>query len=126
MADLYGTVVAANARKVPGTDRLGSVGIRDLSFFSVTITNVHVDYTNANSLFARAVMAAGGVAELYFVGTPASNAFVVAVAKDTADEEDLSTDGETVAEALKAAIDAFTGATATVAALSATGASIAA
>jgi hypothetical protein len=123
MSDLYSTVVGANARKVPSTDRLGSVGIRELAFFSVTLTNVHVNFADANSLFARAVLAAGGVSELFFVGTPASNAFVVAVALDTADKEGNPL---TEATALKQAIDAFTGGTATVAALTASGASIAA
>lgn len=125
MADLYGSTVAANARKVPGTDRLGTVGIRELSFFSVTISGVHTNYTNANSLFAKAVLGASTGAELFFVGTPSSNAFVIAVATDTADDSGNTDTSPTVAEMLKTNIDAFTGATATVAALTASGASIA-
>ena len=125
MADLYGDTVAANARKVPGTDRLGTVGIRELSFFSVSITGVHTNYTNANSLFAKAVLGVQTGAEVFFVGTPASNAFVVAVATDTADDSGNTDASPTVAEQIKANVDAFTGATSTVAALTASGASIA-
>lgn len=125
MADLYGTTVAANARKIPGTQALGTVGIRQLSFFSVTITGVETDYDDANSLFAKAVLGAQTGAELFFVGTPATNAFVIAVATDTADASDPGDASPTVAEQLKANIDAFTGASATVAALTASGASIA-
>lgn len=125
MADLYGSTVAANARKIPGTQSLGTLGIRQLSFFSVTITGVHTGYTNANSLFAKAVLGAQTGAELFFVGTPASNAFVIAVATDTADASDPGDNSPTVAEQLKANIDAFTGESSTVAALTASGASIA-
>lgn len=125
MADLYGDTVAANARKIPGTDRLGTVGIRELSFFSVTISGVHTNYTNANSLFAKAVLGVQTGAEVFFVGTPASNAFVVAVATDTADDSGNTDASPTVAEQIKANVDAFTGATSTVAALTASGASIA-
>jgi hypothetical protein len=125
MADLYGTVVAANARRIPATQELGTVGIRQLSFFSVTITGVHTNYTNANSLFAKAVLGAQTGAELFFVGTPAADAFVIAVATDTMDSsgpEDLT---PTVAEQIKINVDTFTGETSTVVALTASGASIA-
>ena len=125
MADLYGSTVGANARKVPGTQSLGTVGIRQLSFFSVTITGVHTGYTAANSLFSKAVLGAMTGAEIFFVGTPASNAFVIAVATDTADTSGPEDTSPTLAEELKNNIDAFTGDTSTVAALTASGASIA-
>ena len=125
-SDLTATYVANNYKTIPGTDRLGTVGARDWSFFSVSISNVHVNYTNANSLFAKAVLGAERAAELNFIGTPSSGAFVIAVAADTANAQDTNTDGTyTVAEQLKQSIDAYTGATSTVAALTASGASIA-
>ena len=125
MADLYGSTVAANARKIPGTQSLGTVGIRELSFYSVTITGVHTGYTASNSLFAKAVLGAQVGAEIFFVGTPASNAFVIGVATDTVDSSGPEDASPTVAEQLKINIDAYTSDTSTVAALTASGASIA-
>jgi hypothetical protein len=125
-SDVTGTYIAANYNKIPSTDRLGTLGARDWSFFSVTITGVHTGYTAADSLFAKAVRGAQRAAEVNFVGTPASNAFVIAVAADTANAQDTDSNGTyTVAEQLKQSIDAFTAASSTVAALTASGASIA-
>lgn len=121
MADLYGTTVAANARKVPGTDRLGSVGIRELSFFNIALANVHVNYTNANSLFAKCVLGVETGAELFFVGTPSAGNVIVAVATDTVDDSGNADASPTVAEQIKANVDAYTGATATVTAISVVG-----
>jgi hypothetical protein len=125
-SDVTGTYIAGNYAKIPSTDRLGTVGIRDWSFYSVTLSNVHVSYTAANSLFSQAVRGAQRAAELYFVGTPSSNAFVIAIASDTANAQSVTTPGTyTVIDQLKQSIDAFTGGNSTVAALTASGASIA-
>lgn len=121
MADLYGTTVAANARKIPGTDRLGSVGIRELSFFNVALANIHVNYTNANSLFAKAVLGVQTGAEIFFVGTPDAGNVIVAVATDTSDDSGNADASPTVAEQIKANVDAYTGGNSTVTAISVVG-----
>ena len=121
MADLYGTTVAANARKIPGTDRLGSVGIRELWFFNSALTGVHTNYTYSNSTFAKCILGVETSAELFFVGTPDSGNVIVAVATDTADDSGNVDASPTVAEQIKANVDAFTGGTSTVTAISVVG-----
>ena len=132
MPSLIGTTVANNYLRVVGpsyTESAGArtyagpysnFGTRQLAFYSVTITGLHTNYTNSNSLFQKALNGVAQVAELYFVGTPASNAVTIAIAADT-DASTTASNGQTLAEA----IDASTGASSTVAALTASGASIA-
>jgi hypothetical protein len=58
----------------------------------VTISNVHVNYLNSDSLFSKAVRAVQQNAEIYAVGIPAANDFVVIVAQDTANDGDNTDD----------------------------------
>ena len=132
MPSLIGSTVANNYLRVVGPDYTESGGVRTyagpysnfgtrkLAFYSVTISGLHTGYTLSNSLFQKALNGVASVAEMYFVGVPATNAVVIAIAADT-DASTTATNGQTLAEA----IDAATGASSTVAALTASGASIA-
>lgn len=101
-------------------------GTRELAFYSVTITGVHTSYTASNSLFVKALKGVAQVAEIFFVGTPASDAFVVAVASNTDNgTASANANDETLEVAIERAIHISSGTNATVAALSASGASIA-
>ena len=66
---------------------------RQLAFFTVTISNVHVNYLNSDSAYSRAIRAVQQNAEIYAVGIPAANDFVVVVAQDTANDGDNTDDG---------------------------------
>jgi hypothetical protein len=112
---------ANNYKSVPSS----KFGTRELAFFSVTISGVHTSYTASNSTYVKAIKGIQQVAEVYFVGTPASDAFVVAVALDT---DNGQTSANTNDESLEVAIEralAVSPGSATVAALTASGASIA-
>ena len=121
MADLYSTLGANAAKAVPGS----KFGTRELEFYSVTITGVHTGYTASNSTFAKAVKGIQNVAEIYFLGTPSSDAFVVAIAGDTNNgQSSANANDESLEVAIERALAVSPG-SATVAALTASGASIA-
>ena len=124
MADLLGTTVAANYRKASPSSMFGTP---DLKFYSVSVANVHTNYANSNSLFFKCVNGVQRHNEVYFVGTPSSGAFVVAIRDNTSpDSANTGDTSPTVAERMKADIEAANGSvTATVAVLTASGASIA-
>jgi hypothetical protein len=103
-------------------------GTRALSFYKVTSTGVATNYSTSNSLFEKAVKGIQQTSELYFVGTPASDNFVFAIASDT----DAGQTGaaayvaNSAAQTIQTAVRATTGdGSATVGALTASGASIA-
>ena len=85
-----GLTVSANYLKTKPSTRFST---RQLAFFTVTISNVHVNYLNSNSLYSQAVRAVQQNAEIYAVGIPAANDFVVVVAQDTANDGDNTDDG---------------------------------
>jgi hypothetical protein len=112
---------ANNYKSVPSS----KFGTRELAFYSVTISGVHTGYTASNSTYVKAIKGIQQVAEVYFVGTPASDAFVVAIATDT---DNGQTSANASDESLEVAIEralAVSPGSATVAALAASGASIA-
>lgn len=116
------TGLGDNAYKAAPSSKFGT---RELEFYSVTITDVHVGYTASDSTFAKAVRGIQQVAEVFFVGTPSSDAFVVAIAGDTNNGQ---ASGNANDESLEVAIEralAVSPGSATVAALTASGASIA-
>ena len=153
MPSLLGTTVTANYNRVVGPDYTASGDVRTytgpfsnfstrkLNFYKVTAgeNNGAVDFSKAtlaadpltswsdpNSLFARAILALQQFGEVFFVGTPDAAGFVVALADDTAngaDSENTQGIGFGLMEAaIKAAVECDT---VEVAALSATGVSIA-
>jgi hypothetical protein len=125
LGDNSGVTITQNYLKsAPGSQ----FGTRALSFYKVTSTGVHTGYTASNSLFEKAVKGIQQTSELYFVGTPASDNFVFAIASDT----DAGQTGaaayvaNSAAQTIQAAVRATTGdSSATVGALTASGASIA-
>ena len=126
MPSLLGTTVTANYLKASPSAKFGT---RDLTFISVSVSGVDTNYANADSLFSKTVRALQQSVEVYFIGTPASGAFVAAISADTAsnvDSKSGATESGTGWGLLEAAIAAGNGGvTATVATLSASGASIA-
>jgi hypothetical protein len=127
MPSLVGTTVAANYLK--STANFSQFGTRELAFISITVAGVHTSATDANSLFSKTVRALQQTVEVYFVGTPATNAFVAIIAADTSFNYDSASAGVgsgTGWGLLETAIAAGNGGvTATVATLAASGASIA-
>lgn len=59
---------------------------RQLAFYDVNISGVHTNYADSNSVYTRAVRAIQTQAEIYAVGLPASDHFIVVVAQDTAND----------------------------------------
>lgn len=127
MPSLVGSTVAANYLKTTGN--FSQFGTRELAFISITVSGVHTGATSADSLFSKTVRALQQSVEVYFVGTPASNAFVAIIAADTSFNYDSASAGVgsgTGWGLLETAIAAGNGAVAaTVATLAASGASIA-
>lgn len=85
-----GVNVAANYLKARPSTRFAT---RQLAFFTVTISGVHTNYLNANSDYSKAIRAIQQNAEIYAVGIPAANDFVVVVAQDTANDGANTDDG---------------------------------
>lgn len=85
-----GVNVAANYLKARPSTRFAT---RQLAFFTVTISGVHTNYLNADSAYSRAIRAVQQNAEIYAVGIPAANDFVVVVAQDTANDGANTDDG---------------------------------
>lgn len=135
MPSLIGTDVATNYLRVVGPAYTESAGVRtyagpfstfgtrQLAFYKITSTGIHTGYTASNSLFQKALNGVAITSELYFVGTPASDNVVFAIAVDT----DAGTASDNANDqTIQAAVRAATGDnSATVAALTASGASIA-
>lgn len=81
MPTLVGTSVAANHAKAVETSQLGT---RRQAFFMVDMgTDVTTNYTDSDSVYSKAVRAIQTVAEIYTVGKPSGENFIVSVAFDT-------------------------------------------
>lgn len=100
MASLIGTDVAANYLKA--TYPFSQFGTRDLTFVNVDVASIETNPGNANSVFSRTVRAMQQVAEIYYVGTPASSGVVFIVASDTL-VNSTDSNSQTIAEAMTAA-----------------------
>ena len=146
MASLIGSsigggsgTVATNFEKAAATTVMGT---RALSFYKVTAVHsaAAVDfslgtigaagvYTDAGSVYAKAIIALQGFVEMYAVLTPGTGGFIIVVATDTANGAEANSNAYAVtfgaAEvAVKAAIGADTSATITAVTVAATGISI--
>jgi hypothetical protein len=135
MPSLIGSTVANNYLRVVGpsyTESGGArtyagpftnFGTRQLAFYKITSTGIHTGYTLSNSLFQKALNGVAITSELYFVGVPASDNVVFAIAVDT----DAGTTSDNANDqTIQAAVRAASGdGSATVTALTASGASIA-
>jgi hypothetical protein len=76
-----GVNVAANYLKTKPSTRFAT---RQLTFFDVQVNGCATNPYDSNSLYSRAVRGVQVAAEIYAVGEPASDHFMVVVASDTA------------------------------------------
>ncbi len=119
-AEITASRVGANNHKGAAASNFST---RTLSFYKVTYSGIHTGYTASNSDFVKAIYGLQRVAQLAFVGTPASDNFVFAVETDTNNGAGVgnTSNDATLADAATASL----GASVTVTALTASGASIA-
>ena len=73
--------ISANYLKTKPSTRFAT---RQLTFFNVTVNGCHTDPYEPASLYSQAVRGVQVAAEIYAVGEPASDHFIVVVASDTA------------------------------------------
>lgn len=146
MPSLLGTTVAANygAMTPQQTYGVGTIysnfGTRQLRFVQVTAVtgntgstsavNFSTNYQSALSAFAVAVRALQTAGEVYYINVPNSTGFVIAVAEDTLNDSDTSSNvpggyGD-IEAAVLAALDAGSFTTGTGKAVTATAFTIAA
>jgi hypothetical protein len=101
-----GINVAANYLKTKPSTRFAT---RQLTFFEVQVNGCATNPYDSNSLYSRAVRGVQVAAEVYAVGEPASDKFMVVVASDTATDphtNDEDGDGQVndMAQSLQTAI----------------------
>lgn len=117
MAVMNAAEISPNWTKTAPTTRVNS---RQLAFYLVEITGVETGYLLADSVFSKAVRGAMTQGEMFVVGKPAADAFVIVMACDTAGDGsitetfDLGQAYNGSAKTLELAIEASTGGTATV------------
>jgi hypothetical protein len=75
-----GITVSANYLKAKPSTRFST---RQLAFVEIEVTGCHTNYTATDSLYSRAIRGAQAVAEVYAVGLPSANKFMVVIAQDT-------------------------------------------
>ena len=68
-----------NGWAIPTDTGNAQVTGRTLTHYTVTLSNVHVDYAAADSDFEKLVRAIAQVGSIELLGTPTSNAFRVAI-----------------------------------------------
>jgi hypothetical protein len=76
---------AANYLKAKPSTRFST---RQLAFVEIEVTGCHTNPYLSDSLYSRAIRGVQAVAEVYAVGTPASNKFMVVIAQDTDGADD--------------------------------------
>jgi hypothetical protein len=72
--------ITANYLKTKPSTRFST---RQLAFVEIEVTGCHTNYANPDSLYSRAVRGVQAVAEIFAVGAPATNKFMVVIAQDT-------------------------------------------
>lgn len=80
MPSVIGTLVTANYLKASPSTRFST---RQLAFVEIEVTGCHTNYKLSNSLYSRAIRGVQTVAEVYAVGEPSANKFMVVIAQDT-------------------------------------------
>lgn len=96
--------VSANYLRAKPSTRFST---RQLAFVEIEVTGCHTDYALSDSLYSRAIRGVQVVAEVYAVGLPASNKFMVVIAQDTdgADNNnDLSNNDASNAQSMNNAV----------------------
>lgn len=105
--------VSANYLRTTPSTRFST---RQLQFFEVALSGVETGFDATDSLFSQAVRGVQVAAEVYAIGIPSSNKFMIVVADDTAnngadsdiDGEYSNAKGQTIAEAINASITSGT------------------
>ena len=100
MASVSSTVSVNWQKAAPSSN----FGTRALAFYKVTSTGVHTNYADSNSLYAKAVRGIQITSEMYFLGTPASDNFVFAIATDNNNgQASDNANDQTIQDAVRAA-----------------------
>jgi len=110
MADLIGDTIARNYLKAVETSKMGT---RQLVVLVVDMqADVTTNYTDSNSLFAKAVRGLETLTELYVIFPPSGNLFTVLAADDTLPFNASQTpgDGNRITK-VETALNSATGAT---------------
>jgi hypothetical protein len=77
--------VTANYLKAKPSTRFAT---RQLAFVEIEVTGCHTSYTATDSLYSRAIRGVQAVAEIFAVGIPSANKFMVVAAQDTDGADD--------------------------------------
>jgi hypothetical protein len=109
MPSTIGTLVTANYLKARPTTRIST---RQLAFFRITLTDMHVNYENSDSDFSQVVRGVQAVAEVFAIGRPVANDLIVVVGADTTSGD--NTQINSLAQTMTTAIDNSTGGSSTV------------
>jgi len=80
MATLIGTSIAANYERAIMDSAFGT---RKIATYVVSLTGVGTNFWNPSSTFAKALLGIQTIAEIFSVGYPTANEFVITVAFDT-------------------------------------------
>jgi hypothetical protein len=109
MPSTIGTLVTANYLQARPTTRIST---RQLAFFRITLTNMHVNYENSDSDFSQVVRGVQSVAEVFAIGRPLADDLIVIVGADTTSGDNTQING--LAQTMTTAIDNSTGGSSTV------------
>jgi hypothetical protein len=100
--------ITANYLKTKPSTRFST---RQLAFVEIEVTGCQTNYANPDSLYSRAVRGVQAVAEIFAVGAPATNKFMVVIAQDTdgaSDTADINAaingNAQTMEEAVRASV----------------------
>ena len=83
---------------------------RQLQFVEIEVTGCHTSPYVTDSLYSRAVRGVQAVAEVYAVGRPSANKFMVVIAQDTDGADDVndidlgSANSQSMADAVRASV----------------------
>ena len=80
LGDNSGVSITQNYLVVKPSSQFGT---RQLAFYKITSTGCATNYSNSNSLFQNLVKGVQQTSEIYAVGTPSADNFVVVIASDT-------------------------------------------
>ena len=109
MPSTIGTLVTANYLKARPTTRIST---RQLAFFRITLTDMHVNYENSDSDFSQVVRGVQAVAEVFAIGRPVADDLIVVVGADTTSGD--NTQINSLAQTMTTAINNSTGGSSTV------------
>lgn len=109
MPSTIDSLVGANYLKARPTTRIST---RQLAFFRITLTDMHVNWEDSDSVFSKVVRGVQAVAEVFVVGLPANDDLIVVVGADTTSGDATQING--LAQTMTTAINDSTGGSASV------------